>query len=220
MEPGFLPLEFERIPEEAQRERSERFRERIAVRRSVRQFSSEPVLWELIENAVVAAGMAPSGANQQPWTFVVVADPATKLRIRAAAEAEERRNYESRFPDEYLHAIEPIGTDANKPHLTDAPYVIVVFEQPFGLARDGTKVKHYFVRESVGIAIGFLLVGLHEAGLASLTHTPAPMGFLHEILERPDNERAICVIPVGYPADHATVPDITHKPLDEILVRR
>jgi iodotyrosine deiodinase len=220
MEPGFLPLEFTRLPESEQQERSAGFRDRITARRSVRQFSSEPVPWELIENAIVAAGTAPSGANQQPWTFVVVSDSATKGRIRDAAEAEERRNYESRFPNEYLHAIEPIGTDANKPHLTDAPYVIVVFEQPYGLASDGTKLKHYFVRESVGIAIGFLLVSLHEAGLATLTHTPAPMGFLHEILERPENERALCVIPVGYPADRATVPDITRKPLDEILVRR
>jgi iodotyrosine deiodinase len=220
MEPGFLPLEFTRLPKSEQQERSVRFRDRIATRRSVRQFSSEPVPWELIENAIVAAGTAPSGANQQPWTFVVVSDPATKRRIREAAEAEERRNYDSRFSDEYLQAIEPIGTDSNKPHLTDAPYVIVVFEQPYGVAPDGTKVKHYFVRESVGIAIGFLLMALHEAGLATLTHTPAPMGFLHEILGRPENERALSVIPVGYPADGATVPDITRKPLDEILVRR
>ncbi len=220
MEARFAPLSFTRLDEPEQRERSVAFRDRIAARRSVRHFSSEPVPWELVENAIVAAGTAPSGANQQPWTFVVVSDPETKRRIHEAAELEERRNYESRMSDEWREAIRPIGTDWHKPHLSDAPYVIVVFEQPYGLQPDGTKVKHYYVRESVGIAIGFLLAALHEAGLATLTHTPSPMGFLHEILERPENERPLVVIPVGYPTEEATVPLIERKPLDDILVRR
>ena len=220
MEARFAPLTFTRLDEQEQRERSVAFRDRIAARRSVRHFSSEPVPWELVENAIVAAGTAPSGANQQPWTFVVVSDLETKRRIHEAAELEERRNYESRMSAEWREAIRPIGTDWHKPHLSDAPYVIVVFEQPYGLQPDGTKVKHYYVRESVGIAIGFLLAALHEAGLATLTHTPSPMGFLHEILERPENERPLVVIPVGYPTEEATVPLIERKPLDDILVRR
>lgn len=215
-----LPLEFERLPEAEMLARSRSFRNRLARRRTVRQFSTEPVPWQLVEDAVVAAGTAPSGANQQPWTFVVVSDPETKRRIREAAEAEERRNYEGRFSDEWLRAIEPIGTDWRKPHLEDAPYVIVVFEQAYGVGPDGQKLKHYYVRESVGIAVGFLLASLHEAGLATLTHTPSPMGFLRQILGRPENERAYVVVPVGYPAEGATVPDIDRKQRDAILVRR
>src|ERR687885_176972 len=189
-----------------------------ARRRSVRHFSREPVAWELVENALLTAGTAPSGANQQPWTFVVVSDPDVKAEIRAAAEAEEERLYKERASQEYLDAIEPIGTDWNKPHITDAPYVIVVFEQAYGLEPDGSKRKHYYVRESVGIAVGFLLASLHAAGLATLTHSPAPMGFLSKILDRPENERPFILIPVGYPAAGATVPDIAlqKKPLDEI----
>ena len=215
-----VPLRYERPPETFARERSREFLELMQARRSIRRFSDEPVPWELVENAILVAGTAPSGAHQQPWTFVVVSDPETKRRIHEAAELEERRNYESRMSDEWREAIRPIGTDWHKPHLSDAPYVIVVFEQPYGLQPDGTKVKHYYVRESVGIAIGFLLAALHEAGLATLTHTPSPMGFLHEILERPENERPLVVIPVGYPTEEATVPLIERKPLDDILVRR
>ena len=185
-------------------------------RRSVRHFSDEPVEWELIENALRTAGTAPSGANQQPWTFVVIGDPELKARIRDAAEREERLLYEERASREYLHAIEPIGTDWIKAHITDAPYVIVVFEQAWGLDEDGAKKKHYYVRESVGIAVGFLLASLHAAGLATLTHSPAPMGFLKEILGRPDNERPFILIPVGYPTAEAEVPDIPKKPLEEI----
>jgi iodotyrosine deiodinase len=185
-------------------------------RRSIRQFSPEPVPVELIENAIATAGTAPSGANQQPWTFVVVSDPLVKARMRAAAEREERLLYERRATQEYLDAIEPIGTDWNKPHITDAPYVIAVFEQPWGYGEDGEKRKHYYVRESVGIAVGFLLASLHAAGLATLTHSPAPMGFMSEILGRPDNERPLLLIPVGYPDDGATVPALDKKPFDEI----
>ena len=201
-----LPLEFDRLsPEEALR-RSCEFLALMSSRRSVREFSTEPVDRELIDNAIRTAASAPSGANQQPWTFVVVSDPETKQKLREAAEHEERLLYEERASDEYLSALEPIGTDAIKPHITDAPYVIVVFEQAWGRNPDGTKRKHYYVRESVGIATGFLLASLHAAGLATLTHSPSPMGFLKKILGRPDNERPFVLIPVGYPADGAEIP--------------
>lgn len=215
-----VPLEFERLPEDEMRRRAAANLERMRRRRSVRAFSPEPVPWAVVEAAVAAAGTAPSGANMQPWTFVAVTDPVLKRRIRAAAEEEERRNYDGRMSDEWLLALEPLGTDAEKPHLEDAPVVIVVFEQAYGLRADGTRIKHYYVRESVGIAVGFLLQALHEAGLATLTHTPSPMGFLRDVLERPDNERAVVVIPIGYPAPGATVPEIAKKPLREYLVRR
>lgn len=189
----------------------------MRTRRSIRQFSDEPVPRELIEAALAVAGTAPSGANQQPWTFVVVSDPEVKARIREAAEHEERLLYAERATEEYLRAIEPIGTNASKPHLTDAPYVIAVFEQAWRW-EDGEKHKHYYVRESVGIAVGFLLTALHLSGLAALTHAPSPMGFLTEILERPEGERPFLLIPVGYPADHATVPDLPKKSLEDYSV--
>jgi iodotyrosine deiodinase len=207
----------ERLAEGEALERSQAHLELMRSRRSVRQFSSEPVPHELIENALLVAGSAPSGANQQPWTFVVITDEETKRRIRAGAEREERLLYEERATDEYLHAIEPIGTDAVKPHLTDAPYLIAVFEQPWRY-EDGEKRKHYYVRESVGIAVGFLLTALHASGLAALTHAPSPMGFLKEILDRPENERPFLLIPVGYPAEDAEVPTLEKKSLDEIAV--
>jgi iodotyrosine deiodinase len=210
------PLAFERLPEEEARRRSLVFLDLMRRRRSVRQFSSEPVPFDLIENAIRTAGTAPSGANQQPWTFVVVSDPAVKEAIREAAEHEEELLYRERASDEYLAAIEPIGTDSVKPHVTDAPYLIVVFERPWSYAPDGTKRKHYYVRESVGIAVGFLLASLHAAGLATLTHSPSPMGFLKEILDRPENERPFILIPVGYPAPEAEVPELEKKSLDEI----
>jgi iodotyrosine deiodinase len=218
-EPRFVALEFERLSEAEQLSRSRAFLESMRRRRSVRQFSREPVPFELLENAVATAGTAPSGAHQQPWTFVVVSDPELKRRIRIAAEEEERRSYESRMPDDWLEALRPLGTDWRKAHIEDAPFVIVVFEQAYGVAADGSKVKHYYVRESVGIAVGFLLASLHEAGLATLTHTPSPMAFLRDILDRPVNERPYVLIPVGYPADGCTVPDLERKPLNEVLVR-
>jgi iodotyrosine deiodinase len=211
-------LEFERLSADEQLARSREFLERMSARRSVREFSQEPVEFELIENAIAAAGTAPSGANQQPWTFVVVSDPALKREIRAAAEAEEREAYEHRMTEEWLQALEPLGTDWRKPHVEDAPYVIVVFEQAYGLEGD-RRWKHYYAKESVGIAVGLLLASLHLAGLATLTHTPSPMSFLGRILGRPRNERAFCLIPVGYPAEGSTVPKLEKKPLDEILVR-
>jgi nitroreductase len=189
----------------------------MRTRRSVRQFAPDPVARTLIENAIRVASSAPSGANQQPWTFVVVTDPETKRRIREGAEREERLLYDERASDEYLHAIEPIGTDAVKPHLTDAPYLIAVFEQAWRL-EDGEKRKHYYVRESVGIAVGFLLTALHASGLAALTHAPSPMGFLKEILGRPENERPFLLIPVGYPAADAEVPELRKKSLDEVAL--
>ena len=218
-EPRFVPLEFTRYPEAEQLARSRRFLEEMGRRRTVRHFSSEPLPYELVANAVAAAGTAPSGAHQQPWTFVVVADPEVKRRIREAAEEEERRSYESRMPNEWLEALGPLGTDWRKPHIEDAPYVIVVFEQAYGLD-GGRKRKHYYVRESVGIAVGLLLASLHQAGLATLVHTPSPMGFLREILGRPENERPYVLIPVGYPAQDCSVPDLERKPIDDILVRR
>ncbi len=190
----------------------------MRTRRSVRDFAPDPVRRELIENALRVAGSAPSGANQQPWTFVVVGDDETKRRIRDGAEREERLLYEERATDEYLRAIEPIGTDASKPHLTDAPYVIAVFERAWRYDDHGEKRKHYYVRESVGIAVGFLLTALHTSGLATLTHAPSPMGFLKEILGRPDNERPFLLIPVGYPAPGAEVPTLAKKHLDEFAL--
>lgn len=209
--PSFKPLHFERRPPDRE------FHGRLATRRTVRDFSSEPVPYALIEQAIRTAATAPSGANQQPWHFVVVADPALKRQIREAAEAEEKENYEHRFPPEWLEALAPFGTDANKPFLETAPYLIVVFACNHGLTPEGEKIKHYYVQESVGIATGFLLAALHLAGLATLTHTPSPMGFLTNILHRPANERPFVLIPVGYPAPNAQVPDLTKKPLSEIL---
>jgi len=219
-EPRFVPLAFERLPEAEQLARSRRFLEHMRRRRTVRDFSPEPVPLELVENAIATAGTAPSGAHQEPWTFVLVSEPELKRRIREAAEEEERRSYDGRMPDDWLEALRPLGTDWRKPHIEVAPYVIVVFEQAYGLRPDGAKVKHYYVRESVGIAVGLLLASLHEAGLATLTHTPSPMGFLREALGRPENERPYVLIPVGYPADGCAVPDLGRKALAEILVRR
>jgi iodotyrosine deiodinase len=212
-------LEFDRLDPDEALQRSQAFLELMQTRRSVRHFSADPVPWDLIENALRTAGTAPSGANQQPWSFVVIGDPKVKAEIRAAAEHEERLLYEQRASQEYLGAIEPIGTDALKPHITDAPYIIVVFEQAYGYDENGAKRKHYYVRESVGIAVGFLLASLHAAGLATLTHSPAPMGFLTRILGRPENERPFILIPVGYPAESAEVPTLTKKPLEEIAER-
>jgi iodotyrosine deiodinase len=210
------PYESRRLPPDEALGRSQRFLELMRRRRSVRRFAPDSVSPELIENALLVAGSAPSGANQQPWSFVVVTDEATKARIRAAAEYEEELLYRERAGEEYLDAIRPIGTDWNKPHLTEAPVLIAVFEQAWHYDELGDKRKHYYVRESVGIAVGFLLAALHDAGLATLTHAPSPMRFLTEILERPPNERPFLVIPVGYPASDAEVPRLDKKTLGEI----
>lgn len=219
-----IPLQFERLPLDVSLERSREFLATVRKRRSIRLFSSEPVPFELIENAVAAAGTAPSGANQQPWTFVVVADPELKRQMRAAAEEEEQSFYDHRISDEWRAALVPLGTDEVKTHLTDAPYVVVVFEQPFGLetGADGKerRVKHYYAQESVGIAVGLFLASITEAGLCALTHTPSPMNFLRTLLKRPRNERPFVVLPVGYPAHNATIPAhaLEKKPLDQIMI--
>jgi len=217
----FIPLDFIRLKPEEQRRRAVEFYELMRRRRTVREFSPDPAPFELIEMAIKTAGVAPSGANQQPWRFVVVSDPEIKRRIRLAAEEEERENYGGRFPDEWLRALAPLGTDWHKEFLEVAPYLIVVFKIDYGIERlpDGSerKIKHYYVNESVGIASGMLLAALHNAGLATLTHTPNPMGFLNEILKRPSNEKPYLLVPVGYPADGVKVPNITKKPLNEIM---
>lgn len=215
-----VPLVWERVPPDEALRRSRAFRDTMRTRRTVREFSPEPVPWELVENAIVTAATAPSGAHQQPWTFVVVTDPDVRRRIREAAETEERISYEGRLGEEWLRALRRLGTDWRKPHVTDAPWLIVVFEQAYGVDAAGAKHKHYYVKESVGIACGLLLASLHLAGLATLTHTPSPMGFLARILGRPHNERPYLLIPVGYPADGAVVPDLERKPLGEVLVRQ
>jgi len=217
-------LDFKRQDTETQLQRSREFLVNMRRRRTVRQFSTDPVPFELVENAIAVAGTAPSGANQQPWTFVVVSDPEIKQRIREAAEEEERAFYYGRAPQEWLDALAHLGTDDIKTHLTDAPYVIVCFRQPFSYRIDREtgeerKVKHYYSDESMGIAVGMLLTALHLSGLATLTHTPSPMRFLAELLNRPDNERAYLVIPVGYPAEDAQVPVLSKKSVNEILVR-
>jgi len=196
--------------------RASEFAAELCRRRSVRQFSTRPVPREVIEHCLRAAGAAPSGANMQPWSFVVVSDPSVKRRIRAGAEEQERALYEHRASEEWLEALAPLGTDAHKPFLEQAPYLIVIFAQRYGLAPDGSRVKHYYVAESVGIAAGILLTAVHHAGLAALTYTPSPMRFLGEILERPPNERPFLVLAVGYPAEGVCVPDIRKKTLDEI----
>ena len=191
------------------------FTARLAQRRTVRHFSPDPVPPAVLDLAIAAAASAPSGAHQQPWTFVIVTDSALKSQIRAGAEHEERENYENRFTEEWLEALAPFGTDWHKEFLDIAPALIVVFAQSYG----DNKRKHYYVQESVGIACGFLLAALHWSGLATLTHTPSPMGFLREILGRPENERPFLLIPVGYPAEGCQVPDLRRKALDEVRVR-
>jgi iodotyrosine deiodinase len=215
--PRLVPLpSYRELPPEEMRGRAASFFDELRRRRSVREFSDRPVPREILEDCVRSAGTAPSGANLQPWHFVLVGDAAVKRRIRLAAEEEEEAFYRERAPQEWLDALAPLGTDARKPFLETAPWLVVVFAQSYGVLPDGRKVKHYYAQESVGIATGLLIAGVHHAGLASLTHTPSPMGFLAEILGRPANERAFLVLVVGYPAEGATVPDITRKPFEEI----
>ena len=213
-----VPLEgYLEYPVEEMRERVERFYADMARRRTVRNFSDRPVPRDIIETALKAAGTAPSGANLQPWHFVVVGDAGTRKKIREAAEAEEREFYEHRASPEWLAALEPLGTDASKPFLETAPYLIAVFLQKFGRLEDGRKVKHYYPTESTGLATGILITALHQAGLATLTHTPSPMKFLNEILGRPTSERPFLLLVVGYPADDARVPDIGRKDLEDFV---
>ena len=214
--PRFIPLPDARLSTVEMTERASRFCEVVRRRRTVRHFSPAPVPREAVEHCLRAAGSAPSGANLQPWHFVVVTDPDLKRRIREGAEEEEREFYSGRAPQEWLDALAPLGTDAQKPFLETAPVLIAIFAESYGLLPDGRKVKNYYVQESVGIATGILITALHHAGLASLTHTPSPMGFLNDILGRPANERPFLLLVVGLPADGAMVPDIGKKPLDAI----
>ena len=215
--PHFIPLpNYHEYPIEEMQHRAADFYADIQRRRTVRDFSDRPVPRDIIEKCLLAAGTAPNGANLQPWHFVVVTDPEIKRKIRLAAEEEEREFYQNRAPQEWLDALAPLGTDEHKPFLETAPYLIAIFAQSYGLLPDGRRVKHYYVSESVGIATGFLITALHHAGLVTLTHTPSPMGFLNEILDRPPNERPFLLLVAGYPAENAAVPAITKKPLEEI----
>ena len=216
----FVPLAFSRRTLEDSHARASAFYAEMNRRRTTRHFSSEVVPRELIELAIRTAGTAPSGAHQQPWTFVAVSEPELKARIREAAEHEEHDFYNGRAPREWLEAILPLGTDERKPHLTDAPWVVVLFRQAYGLNDDGERRPHYYSEESCGIAAGLFIAAVHQMGLVTLTHTPNPMGFLRELLGRPVNERAMLIMPVGYPAADARVPDLARKPLEEISVWR
>lgn len=223
-QPAYVPLLYETLDSEEQLRRSRAFLETMERRRTVRHFARDRVPPpELIENAIATANTAPSGAHQQPWHFVVVRDPEVKHGIRVAAEAEERENYERRFPDEWKRALARLGTDWHKDFLDDAPYLIVVFAQDYGLeppARAGDperQIKHYYVRESVGIAVGLLIASLHQSGLVCVTHTPNPMGFLSRILGRPRNEKPYLLLPVGYPVQGCQVPDLHRKPLSSMM---
>lgn len=217
----FVPLrDYVEYPPDEMRRRAAEFLAEMRRRRTVRTFSLRAVPREVIADCLRAAGTAPSGANLQPWHFVVVSDPAVKREIRIAAEAEEREFYEHRAPKEWLDALAPLGTDADKPFLETAPHLIAIFAQTYGAKPDGGRVKHYYVSESVGIATGILVTALHHAGLATLTHTPSPMGFLNRILGRPENERPYLLLVVGYPAERTIVPDIAKKELNEFVTFR
>lgn len=216
-ETEFIPLpDFRTYPEEEMRSRAAAFYEEVRRRRTVRRFAQRPVPREVIEHCLLAAGTAPNGANQQPWHFVVVQAPDLKRQIREAAEKEEEAFYEWRAPQEWLQALEPFATNRHKPFLEEAPNLIVIFAQSYAVDAAGERVKHYYVQESVGIATGILITALHHAGLATLTHTPSPMGFLNELLGRPANERPFLILVAGYPAEGVKVPAISKKPLAEI----
>jgi nitroreductase len=214
---GFIALpDYREYSTEEMKRRAAEFHAEVRRRRTVREYSSRPVPREIIEDCLRAAGTAPNGANMQPWHFVVVSDPAVRKKIREAAEKEEHEFYHGKAPQEWLDALAPLGTNENKPFLEDAPYLIVIFAETYGVLPDGRKVKHYYPQESVGIATGILITALHHAGLASLTHTPSPMGFLNELLGRPPQERPFLILVAGYPAEFATVPAITKQPLEDI----
>jgi iodotyrosine deiodinase len=216
--PRFRDLRFERLPTPEMVRRAEAFYTEMSRRRTVRQFSPDPVPRALIEHAIRAAGTAPSGAHQQPWCWVVVENAGVKARIREAAEQEEREFYETRAPREWLEALAPLGTDFVKSHITDAPYLVVLFRRLYEVLPDGGRRTLYYTQESCGLAAGFFIAAIHRMGLATLTHTPSPMGFLREILQRPESEKPFLVMPVGYPAPDARVPVLARKPLEEISV--
>jgi nitroreductase len=215
--PTFVPIpDYQEYTIDEMKKRAQKFYVNVRRRRTVREFSNRPVSREIIEYCLLAAGTAPNGANLQPWHFVVVSDPDIKRRIWKEAEKEEEEFYKSKAPKEWLEALALLGTDARKPFLKRAPYLIVIFASSYDVKPDGRKVKHYYVQESVGIATGILITAIHDAGLVSLTHTPSPMGFLNEILDRPKNERPFLILVVGYPEDGATVPEISKKSLEQI----
>ncbi|HSK74625.1 MAG TPA: nitroreductase family protein [Pyrinomonadaceae bacterium] len=216
-EPNFIPLDFQRLSTEEQSQKANEFYENLNRRRTVREFSDEDVPFELIEKAIRTAGTAPSGANLQPWRFVVIKDAEIKRKIRAAAEKEEYESYHGRMSEKWLRRLAVLGTDEHKPFLEIAPYLIVVFRIN-SITENGETEPTYYSQESVGIAVGMLLAALHNAGLATLTHTPSPMRFLQEILQRPKNEIPFVLIPVGYPAADAKVPDIKRKSFGEIML--
>lgn len=214
----FIPYSLDAIPAEQGIKNGEQFYENLDKRRSVRYFSDAPVPKEMIEKAILSASTAPSGAHRQPWKFVAICSDSIKKKIRAAAEVEEKRNYESRMPEEWKEALAPMGTDANKRYLEIVPWIVVVFAESYGLNTDGSRRKNYYVKESVGIACGMFITALHQMGLCTLTHTPSPMRFLSEILNRPSNEQPYILFPIGYPAEDCIVPDIKRKSLLEISV--
>lgn len=214
-----IPHQFERLTADEQRRRADSFYEEMDRRRSVRFFAEDAVPRHLVEQAIRTASTAPSGAHRQPWTFVLTGDPEVKRQIREAAEEEERINYEGgRLPDHWREALEPLGTDWRKEFLETVPWIVVLFEQRYGLDESGEKLHHFYVKESCGIAAGIFIAALHHMGLATLTHTPSPMAFLTKLLGRPANERPFCMFPIGYPADDCVVPDLRRKSLDEVTV--
>lgn len=214
---NFIPYNsYVEYSQEEMIKRSREFYEEVNRRRTIREFSDKPVPKEIIENCIKAAGTAPSGANMQPWRFVVIESPEIKKKIRIAAEEEEKEFYATRAPKEWLEALAPLGTDEHKPFLEIAPYLIVIFESKYEPLPDGRKVKQYYTKESVGIATGLLITALHHAGLVTLTHTPSPMNFLIDILDRPSNEKPYLILVSGYPAGDVKVPDIKRKELGEI----
>ena len=213
-----IPFPFTRRDEGDMRARAEAFLAEMDQRRSVRFFSDDPVPRDLVERAIETASTAPSGAHRQPWHFVAISNADLKREIRIAAEREEKESYERRMPDEWLEALRPFGTDWHKPYLETVPWIVVVFAEQFQVKEDGWKRKNYYVQESVGIACGLFVAALHHMGLTTLTHTPNPMHFLSQLLDRPPNEKPYILFPIGFPSDDATVPDIGRKPLDEIAV--
>jgi iodotyrosine deiodinase len=216
-EPRFVPYRPPRVLIDEVSQRARAFYEMLDARRSVRMFAPDPVPRSVIDDIIRAASTAPSGAHRQPWRFVVVGDVETKRHIREAAEEEEAKNYSGRLPPDWLEALAPLGTDENKPYLEDAPWLVVLFEERYGVNPDGSHRKNFYVKESVGIAAGMFVAAVQAAGLATLPHTPSPMAFLSKVLGRPENERPFALFPVGYPAEDCVVPDLTRKPLDEVV---
>lgn len=213
---SFIELKFQSKTEGEMLDQAEKFYKEMNRRRSVRHFSPEPIPRKLIELAIRTASSAPSGAHRQPWKFVAVSDPSIKKKIRQAAEREEKKSYQERMPEEWLKALAPIGTDWRKPFLEIAPWIVVVFAESYGLEPNGSHRKNYYVQESVGIACGLFIAAIHQMGLVTLTHTPSPMKFLSEILNRPENERPYILFPVGYPAENSLVPNLRRKDLKQV----